>query len=185
LLVSSEGKIFRDINDIIPAPVVSVVTAGRLMLYRTHGKLSFGKLLDGTGQIQLMFHRDNCKIRTLSGLFDMLPMNDSEEISAYNFMEKMVDIGDFLGVKGELFFTHKGELTIFVSEFSFLSKAVRPLPEKFHGLQDQEEIYRKRYLDMTTNPDAYKRFVLRSEFVRHLRAFYHEHGFIEIETPTL
>jgi len=93
-------------------------------------------------------------------------------MSAYKFMEKMVDMGDFIGVCGEAFKTHKGELTIFVSEFTFLSKAVRPLPEKFHGLQDQEELYRKRYLDLTMNPETYKRFLLKSRFYQTLREFY-------------
>ena len=87
-------------------------------------------------------------------------------------MEKMVDMGDFIGVRGEVFKTHKGELTIFVSEFKFLSKAVRPLPEKFHGLQDQEELYRKRYLDLTMNPETYKRFLLKSKLYQAMREFY-------------
>lgn len=100
-------------------------------------------------------------------------------------MEKMVDVGDFIGVQGEVFKTHKGELTIFVSEFKFLAKAIRPLPEKFHGLQDQEELYRKRYLDMTMNPETYKRFLLKSEFYRVLRDFYTKEGFTEIQTNIL
>jgi len=87
-------------------------------------------------------------------------------------MEKMVDVGDFIGVEGEVFKTHKGELTIFVSAFTFLAKAVRPLPEKFHGLQDQEDIYRKRYLDMTMNPESYQRFLFKSKFYKVLRDFY-------------
>jgi lysyl-tRNA synthetase class 2 len=87
-------------------------------------------------------------------------------------MEKMVDMGDFIGVRGEVFKTHKGELTIFASEFTFLSKAIRPLPEKFHGLTDQEELYRKRYLDLTMNPDTYKRFLFKSRFYKTLRDFY-------------
>jgi len=87
-------------------------------------------------------------------------------------MEKMVDVGDFIGVRGEVFKTHKGELTIFVSEFKFLAKAIRPLPEKFHGLQDQEELYRKRYLDLTMNLESYQRFLLKSKMYQVLREFY-------------
>ena len=102
----------------------------------------------------------------------MEQLKTDEEMSAYKFMEKMVDVGDFLGVQGEVFLTHKGELTIFVSAFCFLSKAVRPLPEKFHGLQDQEELYRKRYLDLTMNPATYERFLLKSKFYQVLRNFY-------------
>lgn len=84
-----------------------------------------------------------------------------------------------------MFKTHKGELTIFVSEFKFLSKAIRPLPEKFHGLSDQEELYRKRYLDMTMNPETYQRFLFKSKFYQVLRDFYREEGFVEIQTPIL
>jgi lysyl-tRNA synthetase class 2 len=100
-------------------------------------------------------------------------------------MEKFVDVGDFIGVKGEIFRTHKGELTIFVSEFSFLSKSLRGLPEKYHGLTDPEELYRKRYLDMTMNPETYQRFLFKSKFYQTLRAFYTKEGFIEIQTPIL
>jgi lysyl-tRNA synthetase class 2 len=100
-------------------------------------------------------------------------------------MEKMVDVGDFIGVEGEVFKTHKGELTIFVSSFTFLSKAIRPLPEKFHGLQDQEELYRKRYLDLTMNPETYKRFLFKSKFYHLLRTFYIQEGFVEVQTNIL
>ncbi|HKL44449.1 MAG TPA: amino acid--tRNA ligase-related protein, partial [Candidatus Absconditabacterales bacterium] len=216
-------KEHRDINDIILNPEIQVKTAGRLMLYRSHGKLAFAKLLDSTAQIQLMFHRDNCKIdisksQNESELLTSIPLTlapqesagkgdegglvssidkninplnppheggQNPEITAYKFMEKMVDVGDFIGIRGEVFTTHKGELTIFVSEFKFLSKAVRPLPEKFHGLTDQEELYRKRYLDMTMNPETYKRFKFKSEFYKTLRDFYHAEGFTEITTPIL
>ncbi|GHW02722.1 lysine--tRNA ligase [candidate division SR1 bacterium] len=181
----------RDIETIITSPVVQVSTAGRLTLYRSHGKLAFARLLDSTEQIQLMFHRDNCKINIGGQLsvgldFSATPQNDDAvEMTAYKFMEKMVDMGDFIGVKGEVFRTHKGELTIFVSEFSFLSKSIRGLPEKYHGLSDPEELYRKRYLDMTMNPETYKRFLFKSKFYQTLREFYTQEGFIEIQTPIL
>ncbi|MBO4203476.1 hypothetical protein J5893_01410 [bacterium] len=120
----------REIETIIAEPKVQVSTAGRLMLYRSHGKLAFAKLLDSTDQIQLMFHRDNCSIRIGEKLLQELQPTSSapaDEMgyTAYKFMEKLVDIGDFIGVKGEVFRTHTGELTIFVSEFSFLSKSIR------------------------------------------------------------
>ena len=193
IIARSEGKSFRDINDIIPDAQAQVRTAGRMTLYRTHGKLAFAKLLDSTDQIQLMFHKDNCKIVTSYewrstwkwGTTDTLKDPNGEDMSAYKFMEKMVDMGDFIGVEGEVFHTHKGELTIFVSTFMFLSKAIRPLPEKFHGLQDQEELYRKRYLDLIANPDAYKRFLLKSKFYQALRNFYTQEGFIEVQTNIL
>ena len=180
-----EIKEHRDINDIIPNPVIQVQTAGRVMLHRSHGKLAFAKLLDSTDQIQLMFHRDNCKITTNDESLASIQDGSEEGMSAYKFMEKMIDVGDFIGVQGEVFKTHKGELTIFVSEFKFLSKAVRPLPEKFHGLQDQEELYRKRYLDLTMNPETYKRFLFKSEFYRTLREFYTQEWFKEIQTNIL
>ncbi|HRX63983.1 MAG TPA: lysine--tRNA ligase [Candidatus Absconditabacterales bacterium] len=188
-------KQHRDINDIIINPEIQVRTAGRVMLHRSHGKLAFARLMDSTDQIQLMFHRESCKIdistsqndpkllETLTG--EGIGADGGNEITAYKFMEKMVDVGDFIGIRGEVFTTHKGELTIFVSEFKFLSKAVRPLPEKFHGLTDQEELYRKRYLDMTMNPETYKRFMFKSEFYKTLRDFYHAEGFTEITTPIL
>ena len=116
-----------------------------------------------------------------------LPFDESEsgEMTAYKFFEKMIDMGDFIGVRGEVFKTHKGELTIFVKEFKFLSKAIRPLPEKFHGLSDQEDLYRKRYLDMTMNPETYARFLFKSRFYEVLRDFYRSEGFTEIQTPIL
>ncbi len=180
-----ETKEHRDINDIIPNPEIQVKTAGRVMLYRSHGKLAFAKLLDSTEQIQLMFHRDNCKIITNDGLVDTLNDGSETGMTAYKFMEKMVDVGDFIGVHGEVFKTHKGELTIFVSEFKFLAKAIRPLPEKFHGLSDQEELYRKRYLDLTMNPETYKRFLLKSKLYEVMRAFYKQEWFTEIQTNIL
>jgi len=181
-----ENKEFRDINDIIVAPVKQVVTAGRLMLYRTHGKLAFARLLDSTEQIQLMFHRDNCSLINGEKL-EVNNLNDwtEEWMSAYKFLEKMVDVWDFIWVEWEVFKTHKWEITIFVSTFKLLSKAIRPLPEKFHWIQDQEDIYRKRYLDMTMNPESYQRFLFKSKFYKVLRDFYVQEWFIEIQTPIL
>jgi lysyl-tRNA synthetase class 2 len=186
----------RAIETIIPHPELQVSTAGRITLYRSHGKLAFARLLDSTEQIQLMFHRDNFAIVVNGEPQVAFPPENAEgseggvseeatALSAYKFLEKLVDIGDFIGVKGEVFRTHKGELTIFVSEFSFLSKSLRGLPEKYHGLSDPEELYRKRYLDMTMNPETYKRFLFKSKFYQTLREFYTKEGFIEIQTPIL
>lgn len=176
----------RDINDIIPSPEIQVATAGRVMLYRSHGKLAFAKILDSTEEIQLMFHRDDCQLE-IDDQTKTNKLNDGtpEWMSSYKFMEKMVDMWDFIWVRGEVFRTHKGELTIFVSEFKFLWKSIRGLPEKFHWLQDQEELYRKRYLDMTMNPETYKRFLFKSKFYKTLRDFYTNEWFIEIQTPIL
>lgn len=111
---------------------------------------------------------------------------DNQEISPYKFVEKYIDVGDFIGIKWELFTTHKWEATIFVSEFQLLSKAIRPLWDKFHGIwENAETAYRQRYLDMIFNHDTIKRFKLRSKFIKTMRDFYHSRGFIEIETPVL
>lgn len=184
-----ETKEYRDINDIIASSTDQVQTAGRLKLHRSHGKLLFAKLLDSTDEIQLMFHKDNCKIEQFKDkkyeYVSHITTPEWEDMSAFKFFEKMVDLWDFIGVTGEVFKTHKWELTIFVSKFVFLSKSVRWLPEKFHGLKDQEDIYRKRYLDMTMNPESYKRFLFKSDFYKNLREFYFKEWFTEIQTSIL
>lgn len=196
IITKYENKELRDSEILVSDAQIQVSTAGRVMLHRSHGKLAFAKILDSSGQIQLMFHRDNCKIIKVEKNQDWtmnevavqsLPFDESEswEMTAYKFFEKMIDMGDFIGVRGEVFKTHKGELTIFVKEFKFLSKAIRPLPEKFHGLSDQEDLYRKRYLDMTMNPETYARFLFKSKFYEVLRDFYRSEGFTEIQTPIL
>lgn len=101
-------------------------------------------------------------------------------------LEKLVDVGDFIGVEGELFMTHKGELTLFVNPYTFLAKAIQPLGDKFHGIgDDQERAYRYRYLDMIFNRDTLERMKLRSKFLKTIREFYRSHNFTEIETPVL
>lgn len=180
---------FRAVEEIVESPKKLYKTAGRVTLFRSHGKLSFAKLFDETGEIQLMFHRDNCKIiksthweqEALITLWSW-----DSEISAYKFMEKLVDVGDFIWVEWELFHTHKGELTIFVSEYTFLSKAIQPLWDKFHGIGDtQERAYRQRYLDMIFNRETIDRMLLRSKFLKTIREFYWKEWFIEVETPIL
>lgn len=186
---NSWASAFRSIEDIVQWPQKDYKTAGRLTLFRSHGKLSFAKLLDGTGEIQLMFHRDSCNIvKAHSGEVEVFASlwEWDNEISAYKFMEKLVDVGDFIGVEGELFHTHKGELTLFVQEFTFLSKAIQPLWDKFHGIgADQERAYRQRYLDMIFNRETLERMHLRSKFLKVIREFYRSQWFTEIETPIL
>jgi len=180
-LIGRDQWDFRTIEMIIPAPIDNAQTAGRITLYRSFGKIAFARLQDVSGEIQIMFSRENCQIITSEGVKKDL----SDEVSAYKFIEKLIDVGDFIGISGELFLTHKGELTIFVSQFQLLSKAIRPLPEKFHGIKDEEVLYRQRYLDLIAHEDTYNRFLFRSRFIKTLRDFYHENGFIEIETPVL
>jgi lysyl-tRNA synthetase class 2 len=152
--------------------------------------------MDESGEIQLMFHRDITGIRGTEGAKGeqvaegekvMELTNDAGgSMTAYKMMDKLADVGDWIGVEGELFYTHKGELTILVSTFTFLSKAIQPLGDKFHGIgESQERAYRQRYLDMIFNTDSLERMKLRSDFVRVLREFYRSQGFRELDTPIL
>ncbi|ATU05507.1 lysine--tRNA ligase [Candidatus Gracilibacteria bacterium HOT-871] len=190
-----EGK--QDISDIIKIKELNksedlmengakgqVKTAGRLVLSRGMGKLLFGKIIDNSGAIQILFKKDSVLFNTGKEIVENIKI-DGEEKSAFKVAEKLVQMGDYIGVIGDLFLTKHGELTIFVKEFQILSKAVRPLPEKFHGISDIETVYRQRYLDLITNEESFERFKLRSKFVKTLRDFYFENNFIEIETPVL
>ncbi|MGM0421029.1 MAG: lysine--tRNA ligase [Bacillota bacterium] len=144
----------------------SVKLAGRLMAIRSHGKASFADLQDVTGKIQLFFK------------YNLL----GEE--KYEFFQDL-DIGDIIGVEGEVFKTNRGEISIRVKDFEFLAKALRPLPEKFHGLKDKELRYRQRYLDLIVNPEVKDTFIKRSQIIKHIRKFLEEEGFLEVETPMM
>lgn len=139
---------------------------GRLMTFREHGKLTFAHLQDFSGKIQICF------------------MHDFIGDEHYKFLKK-IDVADFIGVSGELFKTRHGEITLLVYHTTILSKALRPLPEKWHGVKDQETIYRQRYLDTTMNRTSMDRFIFRSDLVKVLREFYWSEGFTELETPVL
>lgn len=144
----------------------AVTLAGRLMTFRQHGRISFANLRDTTGPIQLAFQQDVLgkeEYGSLSGL----------------------DMGDFLEVTGELFVTKKGEETLAVSNYRLLTKSLRPLPEKWHGLKDPEERYRRRYLDMIANPEVREKLLVRSKLILAIRQFLAEKGFVELENPIL
>ncbi len=145
----------------------NVKVAGRIILMRKMGKMAFLTLGDIEGRIQVSIKLD-CV---------------GEE--AYQFFKTNIDLGDFIGVEGEVFTTHTGEKTIRAASFQFLGKALRPLPEKFHGLEDIETIYRERYVDLIMNEDARKKFLFRSRFSREIRNYLDSLGYIEIETPIL
>lgn len=145
----------------------NVSVAGRLMSKRKMGKIAFLDLQDIEGHIQLVVKRD-----------------DIGEDS-YKKMNEILDIGDFIGVKGDVFTTNAGEKSIQVYEYKFLGKSYRPLPEKFHSVTDTEILYRERHLDLIMNEDTRKRFLLRSKFVRALRKYLDNHLFIEVDTPAL
>ncbi len=195
----NQSSPFRTIEDIIPAPTNEVAIAGRVMLHRSFGKICFATINDGTGKMQILFSRENCSIRLtpnpspegegekMSSIItpSLQEKGSGDEVSAYKFAEKLIDLGDFIGVKGELFYTHKGELTLFVSEFSFLTKAIRPLPEKFHGMENDDERYRKRYLDMTMNDELRSLFYRKAKFWEVVRNVMKTKGFLEVETPTI
>jgi len=144
-----------------------IKTAGRLLTIREMGKICFCHVMDSSGRMQIVFKSD-----------------DVGKDKFKSFL-KIFDPGDFIGVKGELFKTQKGEVSILVEEYVLLSKALRPLPEKWHGLKDQELKYRQRYLDLISNPETYQRFLFRSKLIKALREFYWSRGFVEIETPVL
>ena len=144
-----------------------VSIAGRIMSKRKMGKIAFLDLSDVTGHIQLVMKRDD------------FPEGE------YKKFHEITDIGDFIGVKGEIFTTQAGEKSLEVYSYEFLGKSLRPLPEKYHGLVNQESIYRERHLDLIMNEETKKKFLLRSKFVRLLREFLDNHGFIEVETPAL
>jgi lysyl-tRNA synthetase class 2 len=145
---------------------VQVAVAGRMMLKRVMGKASFATIQDMSGRIQLFISN-----------------NDAGE-EAHNAF-KHYDLGDILGATGVLFKTKTGELSVRVSQVRLLTKALRPLPEKFHGLSDQEQKYRQRYLDLITNEDARKVFVMRTRIIQAIREFFIRHGYLEVETPMM
>ncbi len=144
----------------------SVSLAGRIMSKRVMGKASFCHVQDGTGLIQLYFR------------IDALPDGKYDSF-------KKLDIGDIIGVKGEVFTTHKGEISVKATDYTLLAKSLLPLPEKYHGLKDQDLRYRQRYVDLIVNPEVKDTFIKRSRIVTAIRTFLNERGFIEVETPIL
>ena len=144
-----------------------VKVAGRVMLKRVMGKFAFIKIANVFDRIQVSFSRNEL---------------DEEE---YTFFKKQLDIGDFVGVEGELYYTQTGELTVRTQKFQLLSKAQKPLPEKFHGLIDTEAKYRQRYLDLISNEETRKVFVGRSKLVAFIRDFLQRNDFVEVETPII
>ncbi len=143
-----------------------VIMAGRIMSKRGMGKASFAHIQDSTGQIQIYVR--------------------SNDVGAeqYDFFGKL-DIGDIIGVRGNVFKTRMGEITVAASEFKLLAKSLRPLPEKWHGLKDVELRYRQRYVDLIVNPGVKEVFVTRSKIVRAIRSFLDGKGFLEVETPMM
>lgn len=151
--------------------------AGRLVLFRSMGKNAFAHIQDESGRLQIMLNRD------LTQLEGYTPSQDGE--SALKLIEKKIDLGDIVGVEGNLFHTNKGELTLFVKKLTLLCKTLLPLPDKHGGLADKEQRYRKRWLDLICNPDVRQTFKTRSRILSEIRNFFAEQEFIEVETPVL
>ncbi|MEX2144786.1 MAG: lysine--tRNA ligase [Candidatus Spechtbacterales bacterium] len=145
----------------------NIALAGRVMSFRTHGGLSFSSLRDAAGSIQIAFRKD------------------ALGVSKYAELAELLDVGDFIEAKGVMFKTKRGEKTLDVSDFKIIAKSIRPLPEKWHGLKDVEQRYRKRYLDILMNEDARRIFETRSFIISELRSFMEKNGFMEVETPVL
>jgi lysyl-tRNA synthetase, class II len=153
-------------NEALEATPVAVAVAGRMMLKRVMGKASFATLQDTSGRIQLYITND---------------VVGAETHEAF----KHWDLGDIVGAKGTLFKTRTGELSIRVTELRPLAKALRPLPEKFHGLTDQEQKYRQRYVDLITSAESRRVFIARSEIVQAIREFFVSRDYLEVETPMM
>ena len=162
--VTHHAQEVKDQFDQLEGQTVSL--AGRLMSKRGMGKVSFCDLKDKSGRIQIYARKDEM---------------DEE---AYDRFKKY-DIGDIVGVKGDVFRTQKGEMSIRAHEITLLSKSLQPLPEKFHGLTDKELRYRQRYVDLIMNPESQRNFEIRSKFVAYLRRYLDNMGFMEVETPVL
>lgn len=156
-------------QDVTSSPEVGkeVSIAGRLMSKRVMGKASFGHILDVTGQVQIYVKSDNLGAEL------------------YDSFKKQIDIGDIVGVKGEVFVTHRGEVSVAAKELTLLSKSLLPLPEKWHGLKDNDLRYRKRYLDLIANNEVKDTFVKRSKIISAVRNYLDGENFIEVETPIL
>jgi len=155
---------YRD--DLADEEQATVSVAGRIVAFRVMGKATFLKLLDRHGKIQCYVRRDEI---------------GEEEYARF----KKLDLGDFIGVSGSLFRTKAGEITVRAQSYVLVTKSLRPLPEKWHGLSDEDQIYRQRYLDLIVNEESRNRFVLRSRIIEEIRKFLWSRDFMEVETPVL
>ena len=162
--VTHHAQEIKDSFDVLEGTEVHV--AGRLMSKRGMGKVSFCDLQDKSGRIQIYARKDEM------------------DEAVYNAFKKC-DIGDIVGVRGDVFRTQKGEMSVRAHDITLLSKSLQPLPEKFHGLTDTEMRYRQRYVDLIANPEVKETFVKRSQILKEIRAYLDEKGFLEVDTPIL
>ncbi|WP_088810737.1 MULTISPECIES: lysine--tRNA ligase [unclassified Listeria] len=145
---------------------IEVSVAGRIMTKRVKGKVGFTHIQDRFHQVQIYIRKDNI---------------GEEKYDVF----KLADLGDIIGIKGTVFRTNTGELSVKATDFMMLTKALRPLPDKYHGLKDVEQRYRQRYLDLITNEESQKRFVMRSKILKYTRDYLDDNGYLEVETPVL
>lgn len=162
----SIDEIFKNFNKLLKRKKPFFIV-GRIMAMRMHGGAGFFNINDGTGQIQVFIKKDEVD----AGQFDLF--------------NNTIDIGDFVELKGVLFITKTKEKTVKISKWKIIAKSLRPLPEKWHGLQDIEERFRKKYLDLLINKDVREKFTLRSKIISEIRQFFLNSGFMEVETPIL
>ena len=146
---------------------IKVTIAGRVMTKRGKGKAGFAHIQDISGQIQIYVRQDAV----------------GEE--QYDIFNHLVDLGDIVGISGQVFKTKVGELSVKASNFEILTKALRPLPDKFHGLKDVEQRYRQRYLDLIMSEESKQTFITRSQIIRSIRNYLDNHDYLEVETPML
>ena len=168
---TSLGKSEDALNNNTPV----VKAAGRLILFRAMGKNAFAQIQDSTSKIQIMINRD---VTEVEGYQDI-------EVKPIKFIEKKIDLGDIIGVEGNLFFTQKGELTIFVKKLTLLCKSLLPLPDKHSGIADKGVKYRKRWIDLIANEDSRDVLIMRSKIMKIIRSYFDENNFMEVETPIL
>lgn len=161
-----KSSTLRNTPDVLKKPTMTAHMCGRIVLFRDMGKLVFLKIKDASGDFQV------CMSQGILG-------------DEYDTWKKLFDLGDFVGFSGEFFLTKHGEPTLMAASLTPLSKALRPLPEKFHGLSDTETSYRQRYLDLISNHDTFERFKTRTKVIQQIRKFFDEKEFYEVETPIL
>ncbi|MCK4554244.1 lysine--tRNA ligase [Candidatus Parcubacteria bacterium] len=182
---SCRTYIIKDVFDkfsLLEKSQKTITAVGRLRSLRSHGNLTFAHLEDASGRIQIALSKKEIRLAATNG--DHANGNkDGPEL--YKIFTKLIDTGDFIEIMGKCFLTHKGEKSIMVKQWKILTKTLRPLPDKWHGLKDEEERYRKRYLDILFNPEVREMIEKKAIFWNAVREFMVKKGFLEVETPVL
>ncbi|NGX27661.1 MAG: Lysine--tRNA ligase, partial [Chlamydiae bacterium] len=174
LISKYEGQEVGSFDEAAEGKTDAAQVAGRILLFRPMGANIFTNILDEMSKIQVLFNKEHTKVVGLEG-----------QMAPIKFIEKKLDLGDIIGVKGHLFRTQKGEFTLFAKEVTLLCKTLLPLPDKHKGIVDKGTRYRKRWLDLIAHPDVGKQLRLRSHLVAGIRKYFENHGFLEVETPIL